>query len=137
MARTSSPPPLRVSFYGPYLELLGVRAGGWISRFEDCMLASAEARDLEESLFDIEASISDLVGASEGGGMEGKTLDFRPSQMTPGMLKKLEEKGCFPVSRGLLSRGETTPKPTMNCAVVRTSSPMTFGSHLSGLSKRC
>jgi hypothetical protein len=37
------------------------------------MLASALAQDLEEDLASMEASVGDLVGASEGEGMAGRT----------------------------------------------------------------
>jgi hypothetical protein len=37
---------------------------------------SAEARDLEEDLAGVEASVGDLIGAEETGLMAGKTWDF-------------------------------------------------------------
>ena len=51
----------------------GVRASGWSARFEECMVAIAEAQELEEDLAGVEASIGDLVGAEEVEAMASKT----------------------------------------------------------------
>jgi hypothetical protein len=40
------------------------------------MMASITAQELKEDVAGVEASISDLVGASEGELMAGKTWDF-------------------------------------------------------------
>lgn len=50
------------------------------------MVASAEAQELEETLSGVEASVGDLVGPEDSGGMEGKTCDFGHSLMTQMML---------------------------------------------------
>ena len=73
VAPTASPPPRWATFFGPYSQLLSVRASGWLARFEECMITSAEARELEEDLVGVEASIGDLIGAEETEAMAGKT----------------------------------------------------------------
>ena len=73
MASPISPPLRRATFFGPYHRLLGVRASGWFAHFEECMIASAEAQELEEVLAGVEASIGDLIGAEEAEAMAGKT----------------------------------------------------------------
>jgi hypothetical protein len=57
------------------------------------MLASALAQDLEEDLASMEASIGDLVGASEGEGMAGKTWDFGPSSVTEEAIAEMSYDG--------------------------------------------
>ena len=73
MASAVSPPPRWVTISSPYSRLLGVRASGWAMCFEECMVAIAEAQELEEDLAGVEASIGDLVGAEEAEAMAGKT----------------------------------------------------------------
>jgi hypothetical protein len=65
--------PRQAALYGPYRHILGVRAIEWSTRFEECMLVSALAQDMEEDLASVEASVGDLVGASKGEGVAGKT----------------------------------------------------------------
>ena len=43
VASAVSPPPRWATISGPYSHLLGVRASGWSTHFEECMVASAEA----------------------------------------------------------------------------------------------
>jgi hypothetical protein len=58
VASPISSPPHRATFFGLYRCLLGVRASGWSVRFEECMVASAEAREFVEDLGSVEASIA-------------------------------------------------------------------------------
>jgi hypothetical protein len=44
------------------------------------------AKDLEENLTGVDASVSDLVRASEGEAMAGKTWDFDESLITEEMI---------------------------------------------------
>lgn len=67
------PPPRRATIFGPYSCLLGVRASVWSACFEECMVAIAEAQELEEDLASVDASLSDLVGAEEVEVMASKT----------------------------------------------------------------
>jgi hypothetical protein len=73
VSSTVSPPLYQATIFGPYSHLLSIRASGWSTRFEECMIASAEAQGLEEDLASIEASVGDLVGAEEAEVMAGKT----------------------------------------------------------------
>ena len=43
------------------------------AHFEECMIASAEAQELEEVLARVEASVHDLIGAEEAKAMARKT----------------------------------------------------------------
>ena len=65
MASPVSFPPHWATFFGPYRSLLGVRASGWSARFEECMIASAEALRLEEDLSRVETFVADLITAEE------------------------------------------------------------------------
>jgi len=58
-------PPYRATFFGPYSHLLGIRVSGWSTRFEECMVASAKAQELEEDLASVKASVGDLIGAKD------------------------------------------------------------------------
>ena len=73
VASAVSPPPRWATIFGPYSYLLGVRASGWSTCYEECMVAIAEAQELEEDLAGVEASLGDLVGAEEVEVMAGKT----------------------------------------------------------------
>ena len=55
------------------------------------MIVSVKALGLEEDLSRVEASITDLIIAEEGGDMAGtsKTWDFGPSLMTKDMIEEL------------------------------------------------
>ena len=64
------------SFSRPYSRLVGVRASEWSKYFEECMVDSAEAHELEEEIGSVEASVGDLVGSEEAGVMVKKTWDF-------------------------------------------------------------
>jgi hypothetical protein len=74
-------------------------ASGWSAWFEECMVASAAAQDLEEDLASIVASIGDLIGVKEAGLMARKTWDFGPSLMTKKTIAKLEKAEMFPLGR--------------------------------------
>ena len=63
------------------------------------MVASAKARELEEDLASIEASIGDLIRAEDAGLMARKTWDFGPLLMTKKMIAKLKKEGMFPIDR--------------------------------------
>jgi hypothetical protein len=103
--------------FGPYRHLLGVRASGWLARFEEWMLTSAEAHDLEEDLASVDASIGNLTGGS--GAMAGKTWDFGESLVMEKMIKKMEKEGYFSVGRAkLLPVGQTVPSLNEGYAVV-------------------
>jgi hypothetical protein len=82
--------PCRASLFGAYSRPLGIRASGWSQRFEECILASAEAIELEEDLASVVASVGDLISVEEVEDMAGadKTLDFGPSLMTKDMIKR-------------------------------------------------
>lgn len=41
------------SFSGPYSRFVGIRAFGWSKCFKECMLVSAEAKEIEEELFGV------------------------------------------------------------------------------------
>ena len=41
VASTVSPPSRRATISSPYSRLVGVRANGWSTHFEECMVASA------------------------------------------------------------------------------------------------
>ena len=73
MSSAVSPPPRQVTISGPYSRLLGIRASSWATRFEECMVAIAEAQELEEDLAGVEASIGDLARVEEVEAMAGKT----------------------------------------------------------------
>ena len=73
MASPVSPPTHRATFFGPYHHLLSVRVSGRPAHFEECMIASAEAQELEEVLAGVEASVHDLIGAEEAEAMARKT----------------------------------------------------------------
>jgi hypothetical protein len=119
VASSSSHLPRWATFFGPYRHLLGVRASGWLARFEEWMLTSAEARDLEEDLASVDASIGDLTGGSEAGAMARKTWDFGKSLVMEKMIKKMEKEGYFSVGWAKLPPvGKTVPSPTEGCAMV-------------------
>jgi hypothetical protein len=83
------------------------------------MLTSAEARDLEEDLASVDASIGDLTGGSEAGAMARKTWDFGKSLVMEKMIKKMEKEGYFSVGWAKLPPvGKTVPSPTEGCAMV-------------------
>jgi hypothetical protein len=82
------------------------------------MVASVEARELEEDLARVVASVGDLIGAEETEAMARKTWDFGPSLMTKKMLAELEKEGFFPVGWAKLSQGETVAETSMDYAVV-------------------
>ena len=105
------------TFSGPYNALVGVRSSCWASIFEDCMTAAALAEELSEGLSDVEASVGDLVAASEEmkGGL---SYDFGESLMTQDMVDKLAKKGFFGAGKGRAPTGETVPKPKPHEAVV-------------------
>lgn len=105
------------TFSGLYSRLAGVRASGWSKYFEECMVAVAEAQELEESLCGVEASIPDLISAEEVEGM-AKTFDFGPSLMIQEMNDVLEIAGYIPKGKGRPPEGETVPKPSTSDAVV-------------------
>jgi hypothetical protein len=58
------------SFNGPYSRLLGVRAIGWLGRFEGFMLASVEAQEILDG---VEASVGDLIPFSLGAALMTKS----------------------------------------------------------------
>jgi hypothetical protein len=62
------------------------------------MVASVEARDLEEDLASVDALIGDLVGGSEVEAMTGKTWDFGESVVTEKTIKKMEREGLGELS---------------------------------------
>jgi hypothetical protein len=66
-------------------------------RYEECMVASVVAQELEEDLASVNASIGDLVGSSEADVMAGKTWDFGESLVTEKMIKKMEKEGYFSI----------------------------------------
>lgn len=82
--------------------------------FEECMLASAEAREIEEELFSVEASVGDLIGAEEVEDMvrSGKTWDFGPSLRTQEMIGVLE-KGYIPKGKARPMQVEMVRKPVL------------------------
>jgi hypothetical protein len=83
------------------------------------MLASALAQDLEEDLGSVEASVSDLVGASEGEGMAGKTWDFGPSSVTEEAIAEMLDDGFFKASRAMPPAvSETVPSPSEGYTIV-------------------
>ena len=79
MAHLPSPRPSRSDFSGPLRNFLSVRSGGWLRRFEEWMLEVAAARDLEETLSDVEASVGDLISAKEFDSMAAITFEFGES----------------------------------------------------------
>jgi hypothetical protein len=83
------------------------------------MMASITAQELKEDVAGVEASISDLVGASEGELMASKTWDFGESSITEQMIAKMEEEGYFKAGQAKpLPVGETVPSPAQGYAVV-------------------
>jgi hypothetical protein len=113
------PLPRQAIFFGPYRHLLGVRAIGWLARFEERMVASVEARDLEEDLASMDASIGDLVRSSETEAMARKTWDFGESVVTEKTIKKMEREGYFSIGWAEpLPAGQTVPSPAEGYAVV-------------------
>jgi hypothetical protein len=83
------------------------------------MLARALAQDLEEDLASVEASIGDLVGASEGKGMAGKTWDFGPSSVTEEAITEMLDDGYFKAGCALPPPvGETVPSPSEGYAII-------------------
>ena len=82
------------------------------------MLASAEARELEEILSGVEASVGDLIGGEEAEDMAKKTWDFGPSLMTQEMIEVLEKEGYIPKGKAHLPKGEMVPKPGVADAAV-------------------
>ena len=97
MATPVSPPPHRASFFGPYCRLLGVRSSGWSTRFQECMIVSAEALGLKKDLSRVEASIANLIIAEVVGDMAGtsRMWAFRPSLMKKDMIEELRQLGYF------------------------------------------
>jgi hypothetical protein len=83
------------------------------------MLTSALAQDLEEDLASVEASIGDMVGASEGEGMAGKIWDFGPSSVTEEVIAEMLDDGFFKASRAMPPPAdETIPSPPEGYAIV-------------------
>jgi hypothetical protein len=83
------------------------------------MVASALAQGLEEDVGSVEASVGDLVGASEGTGMSGKTWDFGPSSVTTEAIVEMLDDGFFKAGRAMPPpAGETVPHPPEGYAVV-------------------
>jgi hypothetical protein len=83
------------------------------------MLVSALAQDLEEDLASVEASVGDLVGASKGKGMAGKTWDFGPSSVTEEAIAEILDDGYFKAGCAMPPpTGETVPYPLEGYAVV-------------------
>jgi hypothetical protein len=68
------------------------------------MVASIMAQELEEDLAGVVASVSNLVGASEGESMASKTWDFGESSITEEMIVKMEMEGYF-------KAGQAKPPP--------------------------
>jgi hypothetical protein len=66
-------------------------------RFEECMVASAEAQGLEEDLAGVEASVADLITTEEVRDMASpsRRWDFRPLLMIEDMIEELRKMGCF------------------------------------------
>jgi hypothetical protein len=82
------------------------------------MLASAEAREIEEELIGVEASVGDLIGSEEAEDMAGKTWDFGSLHMTQEMIRVLEEEGYIPKGKARPPQGETVPNPGATDAIV-------------------
>lgn len=83
-----------------YSRLVGVRACEWSKYFEECMVGSVVAHELEEEIGSVDASVGDLVGSEEARIMARKTWDFRLSLMTEEMIEELEKAGCFAKVKG-------------------------------------
>lgn len=79
------------------------------------MLASAEAHDLEETLSNVEALLSDLVPSSPSKEMAKKKerikYEIGHSRMNKMMLDHLESEGYFEKGRTKLPGIETMPVP--------------------------
>jgi hypothetical protein len=83
------------------------------------MVASVAARELEEDLASVDASIGDLIGESEVEVMAGKTWDFGESLVMEKMIRKMEREGYFSARRAKPSpAGQTVPSPAEGYAVV-------------------
>jgi hypothetical protein len=83
------------------------------------MVASVAARELEENLASVDASIGDLIGESEVEAMAGKTWDFGESLVMEKMIRKMEKEGYFSAGWAeLLSVGQIVPSPAEGYAVV-------------------
>jgi len=84
------------------------------------MIVSVEALGLEEDLFGVEASATDLITTEEAGDMAGtsKTWDFGPSLMTKDMIEGLRQLGCFGDAKVKPLEGEMIPKPKAANAMV-------------------
>jgi hypothetical protein len=83
------------------------------------MVASVEARELEEDLASVDASICDLVRESETEAMAGKTFDFSESLIMEKMIRKLEKEGYFPIGQAEPPlAGQTVPSPAEGYAMV-------------------
>ena len=119
MAHFPSPRPSRSDFSGPLRNLLSVRFGGWLRRFEDWMLEVAAAQDLEETLSDVEASVGDLISAKEFDSMAGITFEFGESTVRPEDIADMVEVGFFKDGRAKAPpAGQTVPAPEEGYAVV-------------------
>jgi hypothetical protein len=74
------------------------------------MIASVEARELEDDIARVEASVGDLIGAEETETMAKKTWDFGLYLMTKKMLADLE-KEVSPQARQSFRRARQSLKP--------------------------
>jgi len=74
---------------------LGVRFGGWLDFFEECMLEVIAAQELEEDMLSVEASVRDLISANESVSMVGPTFEFRESLMMAEDIVEMVEARFF------------------------------------------
>ena len=118
----SSAQSRRPTFFGPYHHLLGVRASGWDHRFEECMLASASALELEkvleEDLGIVSASVGDLI-AEDSEAMAVKSWVSGPSSVIDETVAEMLKESYFPTTRVKIRLpGRTVPVPEEGYVVV-------------------
>jgi hypothetical protein len=86
--------------------------------FEDCLVASITAQELEDDLAGVDTSVGDLIRAEEVEAMARKTWYFGESLMTKRMISKLEREWMISVGRAKPLQGETVPSPGKGYAMV-------------------
>lgn len=96
-----SPRPSRANFFGPLRNLLSVRSGGWLKRFEDCMLEVAATQDLEETLYDMEVCIGELVSVKDFDSMVATTFEFGESIIMAEDITDMIRAGFFKEGRAM------------------------------------
>jgi hypothetical protein len=98
VASFSTSAPRRATWYDPYHHLLGVRANGWFTCYEECMVVGTLAQELVEFV-GFETSDDELACVEEFAAMAGKTWYFGSSFITQASIAEMQDEGYFRAGR--------------------------------------